>query len=116
MKVVIGNPFALEGFRLPDSDDPERVHYRPLPGEHETTFLFPEGMGLAEAVGAVVETLPRHCDLSIGPPAWIDADDVLLKKVLCQHYGISEKRKRPTRWGDGTNGPYPTHDDAKETR
>lgn len=116
MNVVIGNPFALEGFRDEHSDDPELVRYRLAPGERETTFIFPEGMSINEALLAVVETTPRHIDLSVGPPAWIECDEPLLKKMLCQHFGVSERKRRPARWGDGSNGPYITHDNnTKET-
>jgi len=110
VKVVVGNPFALEGFRDENSDEPERVRYRTIEGERETSFFFPEGMPLTEMASAVIESIPLHMDLSLGNPPWIEADDTLLKKILCQHYGISDRKKRPARWGDGTNGPYTTGD------
>lgn len=115
MKLVIGNPFALEGYRLPESDDPERVHYRPLPGERETSFYFPEGMSVSEAASVVVETIPRHMDLSFGPPAWVECDDALLRRIICNHFGVSEKVKRPARWGDGENGPYKLNPEKEST-
>ena len=108
MKVVLGNPFALEGYRDEESDNPDRILYRPVEGEKETSFYFPEGMSLTEMASAVIESMPLHMDVQAGLPAWVECDDTLLKKIICQHYGISDRKKRPTKWGDGTNGPYTT--------
>lgn len=106
MKVTIGNPFAIEGYRIEQSDDPDRVHYRSIEGERETFFDFPETVSVTEAIIIINETLPHHMDLGKGTPAWIESDDALLKKMLCQQYGVSDKKRRPAKWGDGTNGPY----------
>ena len=111
MQVEIGNPFAIEGYRIPESDDPEKVHYKTAPGERVTTLVLPDDMDVIEAVTTVVVTLPRHLDLSRGLPAWIESSDPTVKALLCQHYGINENRVRPPTWESGLNGPYPTPTD-----
>lgn len=109
MQVQIGNPFALEGYRDPSSDDPERVRYRPLPGERVTSIgPFPEGTDVGEAAALVVVTLSRHMDMTKGLPAWIESDSSVLRELLCSHYNIKPTRTRPPTWGSGANGPYPT--------
>lgn len=106
MKVVVGNPFAIEGYRDENSDNPDQVMFRSVDGERETTFQFPEDTNVTSAVFSVIESLPMHMDLSSGGPAWIECDEPMVKKILCQHFNISDRKRRPAKWGDGTNGPY----------
>lgn len=107
MKLEIGNPHAIEGYRIPNSETPDKVHYRPLPGERVTSFVFPEGIQATEAAAVVLETMPKHMD-SDGIPAWIDTDSPALHAILSEHYRLDPKRKRPIGWGQGDNGPYPS--------
>lgn len=107
MQVEIGNPCAIEGVFLEDGS----LEYRPYPGEWVTTLVIPDEVPIPEAAATVLASLERHMDIGIGAiPSWIESDRPELALMLNQHFGLRD-RTRPARWGDGTNGPYPTKAD-----
>lgn len=95
MRVVLGNNSALEGYRDPLSDDPEKVRYRSLSGERETEMVFREGIALMDAAHDVLVTIPMHM---VENPAWVECDDSTLLSMISEHFGNIPK-KRPMLWG-----------------
>ena len=109
MYVEFGNAHAIEGYRDPASDDPERVMYRRVEGQRVTSLVFPEGIGLQEAFTTAVAALGHHIEPG-QVPSWIQADNPALLTLLCEHYHIPEdKNVRPPAWGslsdDGAPAP-----------
>ena len=97
--VEIGNDKAIEGYRDPNSDDPEKVRYRPLPGQHVTRVVFPEDMALMEQFTSAVNLIAYHVAEGASP-AWIDSNSESLETLLKDHFSISTSR--PRTWGKDT--------------
>lgn len=102
MYVEFGNDKAIEGYRDPQSDDPDLVRYRPVDGERVTQVLIPEGTGLQEAFTTVVTSFGYH--IADGEkPTWIESDSPGLQTLLLEHYGISSSaNNRKKTWGKDT--------------
>lgn len=114
MWVEYGNANAIEGYRDPDSDDPELVRWREVPeAERITKVVFPEGMTLQEAFNDAVISInfnfaerevedPDHPDgvrTERHKPVWVESDSEGLKALLTEHFGLKQGHKRPARWG-----------------
>ncbi len=97
MLVEFGNEHALEGYRDPQSDNPDLVRYRPLPGERVTTFLLPDDMGLQEAYASIVGAFSYHIEGG-EKPSWIECDQPGLSTLLQEHYRVFDT-ERPAGWG-----------------
>jgi hypothetical protein len=98
--VLIGNPNAIEGFRDPTSDDPDRLRFRQAPGERTTQIAFPAEMGLIDAFNSVVVSM-GHQMATGSVPAWIETDVPELELLLLRHWNMSAtKNKRPRTWGE----------------
>lgn len=96
MWVEIGNESAIEGYRDPRSDDPEKVRYRSASGERITQMAFPEGASLNDAFQSAVKIVAYH--VAEGEkPVWIDSDNATLEQMLKAQFGI--KTSRPKEWG-----------------
>lgn len=100
MYVRIGNASAIEGYRDPNSDDPGKLRFREVPGEHITEFSFPDGIGLQEAVRGVVASLDHQ--MAKGErPAWIESDVEAVETVLLDQFNIPRRQnRRPRTWGE----------------
>ncbi len=96
MLVRFGNSEAVEAFRDPASDDPDRVLYRRLRGDLVTQCKIPPGVDEDEAFVTVLGAV-RHHMVAGSAPAWIEAEDGALGRRLAQHFGVSDKR--PVGWG-----------------
>lgn len=101
MRVEIGNDHAIEGYR-PDPDK-DLILYRSVAGEQVTRFVFPDGMGIDEAVAAVSVTMSAHMQQG-ALPAWVEADDPTLQVYLSALWHIAPDVKRPASWGSPTTG------------
>lgn len=101
--IEIGNSSALEAYRVQDSDTPDKVHYREVPGDRITTVSFPESIVGDEAFESAVAAIANH----IKPgerPAWLHSDNKDLKDRLQAFFGVKGKpRKNP--WGEDTGAP-----------
>lgn len=99
MWVEIGNASAIEGYRDPRSDDPEKVRYRPAEGQRITQVSFPEGTVLLDAFQSTVKLIDYH--IAAGEkPSWIDSDNATLEQMLKENFGV--KASRPKDWGRDT--------------
>lgn len=96
--VVFGNADAIEGYRDPDSDNPDEVLYRPLPGKRITRIIFPDSWSLQECFNATLLTVPRHFAEG-AKPAWVDSDSAGLDMLLREHYGLGDT-EIPEKWLD----------------
>jgi hypothetical protein len=103
MYLEFGNDKAIEGYRDPRSDDPEKVRHRPAPGQRITQVAFPEDTPLLEAFQSVVKLIDYHVTQG-EKPAWVDSDSAGLEKLLKEHLGI--KASRPKQWGDDTGANH----------
>jgi hypothetical protein len=102
MYVLVGNDHAIEGYRDPQSDDPELVRYRGVEGQRVTTLEFPEGLTTMEAFDATVRSLAHHIHREHAP-AWFESDSDTLKALLAEHYALPDsKAKAPRSWGKDT--------------
>lgn len=109
MWVELGNDKAQEGYRDPDSDEPDLVRYRPLDGERITTIVFPEDITLQEAfttaaaAGQVHFQADESEDNPLGHhrPTWVESDSAGLKALLSEHFGLTKatQQRRPKTWG-----------------
>lgn len=102
MLVEFGNTFAIEGYRDPLGEDPDRVLYRLLPGERVTSLVLPDGIGIMEAFATVVGAMTVHMNTADenARPSWIQSDSEGLLTLLLEHYHIRpEKNVRPATWG-----------------
>lgn len=97
MYVEFGSDSAIEGYRDPDSPEPEKVRYRPLEGQRVTRVLFPEGTSLMEAFHSAVDLVQYHM---AGAPAWVDSDSTGLESLLKEHFAVTQNR--PRTWGRDT--------------
>jgi hypothetical protein len=105
MYVHVGNNSAIEGFRDPSSDDPDKVRYRPLDGDRVTEIVFPEGLSLNEAFSTTLAVMEHHMTQD-SSPVWIESDSPGLTALLQEHWGISSaKTSRPKTWGKDTGAP-----------
>lgn len=98
--VQVGNPVAIEAYRDPSSNDPEKVRYREVGGERVTTISFPEDVEGEEAFQSALTSIAQH----IKPgekPAWIDSDDKDLKDRLQGQFKVKGKPRKKT-WGTDT--------------
>lgn len=117
MYVEFGNDKAIEGYRDPNSDDPELVRYKPIDGQRVTTVSFPEGISLQEAFTTAVTAITYHMEEG-AEPAWIESDSEGLQSLLQEHFGITaSKNNRPKAWGKDTGAtelprPGDTGEDA----
>lgn len=103
--VRFGNDTAVEAYRDPSSDDPDKVRYRAVGGQRVTTLTFLEDVPLAEAFTTAVTTVNHHFDgaqIEGTPsqdrprPAWVESDSPGLQALLTEHYGV--KASRPRSW------------------
>lgn len=102
MFVLIGNATAREPHRDQASDDPEKVLFRPLPGERVTELKFPPGTSVPQAYNETIAALGFHMEPG-SVPVWIETDNAQLKKLLLDHWGLTAtKAKRPAKWGEAT--------------
>lgn len=106
MRCDIGNDHAIEGYRL-DPDDPKTLTFRALPGEQVTTFVFPPGMDITEAIQSVAITMGTHIQEG-AVPAWVEADDPTLQVYLCALWHLDPNHKRPSTWGSPKTGDAKT--------
>lgn len=117
MWVEIGNDHAIEGYRDPNSDDPDLVRFRPLEGQRVTTSSIPDDMNLQQAFANVVAGMAYHLEEG-AKPAWIESDNESLQMLLCEHYGITKSQNtRPKTWGKDTGlaaVPLPSGQGASE--
>lgn len=97
-EVRLGNDLAIEGYRDPESDDPEQVKFKPQDGQHTTTIIMPEGLTLQEQFFTVVGTAQLHMEEGAGP-VWVEGDDETLVALLKDHWQI--EKERPKNWGTG---------------
>jgi hypothetical protein len=102
--VQIGNATAIEGYRDPDSDEPDRVRFRELPGQRTTTVQLPDDMNIVEAAQTVILSLGNHM-LADTRPVWIECDVPMLRTYLCAHFGLAESSTRPAEWGSDLVAP-----------
>jgi len=99
MYLEFGNAHAIEGYRDPRSDNPEKVRYRPAQGQRITQVAIPEGMTLNDAFQSAVRMIAYH--IAEGEkPTWIDSDNQVLERMLKEHFGV--KGLRPKEWGADT--------------
>lgn len=98
MYVEFGNDKGIEGYRDPQSDDPDLVRYRAIEGQRVTRLTYPEGMTLNEAFQSTVTAIGYHVAEG-GRPSWVESDSAGLKALLCENYGIDPNRQRPRTWG-----------------
>ena len=102
MYVHVGNSNAIEGFRDPSSDDPDKVRYRPLDGDRVTEVAFPEGTSLNEAFATTLAVMEHHMAQG-STPSWIESDSEGLTSLLQEHWGLAaSKTSRPKTWGKDT--------------
>lgn len=101
MFVEFGNATAIEGYRDPNSDDPEKVRYREAPGQRITQVVFPEGTTLMDAFRDTVQLAVYHLGQG-NAPAWIDSDEASLEALLEDHFGLNRRHRRPKNWGQDT--------------
>lgn len=113
MKVLLGNKTAVECYRDPASDDPDKVRMRPIEGQRVTEFVFPEGVGLQEALSTIQASMPFHFAEG-SKPVWVESDSAGLEAVLKEQFGISSKLNRPASWGQDTGGAQVTLDKPKD--
>jgi hypothetical protein len=109
MKIFIGNPWAIEAYI-----DGDAMLWRSVGGERVTEFYYPDAMPEgspdlpwtpASVASSVIGQISYHMKPG-NPPPWIESDNPLVAAILCDHFGVDPKRKRPKTWGDGMNGPY----------
>jgi len=99
MQVIIGNPNPIEVVRQEDGSLTVRSLFR----ESETTLRYPEGMDVYSAALATIDALGSHMARD-AVPAWIESDEPVLKRLLCEHYGTKQHATRPGDWGRYTGG------------
>lgn len=105
MYVHVGNNSAIEGYRDPSSDDPDKVRYRPLEGDRVTEIVIPDGTSLNEAFSTVLAVMDHHM-IEGSAPAWIESDSEGLTALLREHWDLSAaKTSRPKTWGKDTGAP-----------
>lgn len=97
MYLEFGSDSAIEGYRDPEGEDPEKVLYRPLEGQRVTRVVFPEDTGIMEAFRSATELVRYHMQ---GDPVWINSDSESLEKLLKEHFSVS--KGRPRTWGKDT--------------
>lgn len=96
MYAHIGNPEPIEAVRDPRTGE---VKWRRLPSEGVTSFNFPEGTTVQDAVLIVADALPHHMAPDSNP-VWVETDNKDLTRRLCVQYDIPvTKNKRPATWG-----------------
>lgn len=114
MWVEFGNDQAIEGYRDANSDDPDLVRWRDVPGQRVTRFEFPEGTPLTEALNYLAngqqfhfaETEVEDANHPEGvrtdrhKPAWVESDSEALKMLCVEQFGLAaHKANRTKTWG-----------------
>lgn len=97
MKLVLGNEHAIEGYRDPNSENPEQVLYRELEGQRTTEINFSPGLGPIDAFSQVLNIVSKHFAPGTGP-SWVEGDDEALVTLVKRHFNITAKG-RPKNWG-----------------
>lgn len=105
MWVEFGNENAVEGYRDPTAENPDKVLWRPLEGQRITSVTFPEDVRLQEAFTTAVSAISMHFandgDGNTHSPTWVDSDNEGLKTLLQEQFGVQGKA-RPKTWGKDT--------------
>lgn len=104
MYVDIGIDNAKEGYRDPDSDNPELVRFRPIEGQYTVHAEIPEGTGLRDAFIEVTTALENHQQDPEPDQArrvrWVQSDSEGLLSLLTSEWGLTAQgNKRPKGWG-----------------
>jgi hypothetical protein len=99
--IEVGTDQAKEGYRDPDSDDPELVRYRDVDGQRIVTLTVPDGVNLNEAFRTIVAALELHL-VEGSVPAWVEANNANLVNMIVDQYQI-DGNERPEDWGHHTN-------------
>lgn len=98
MRVELGNEAPIEGYRDPESDDPELVRYRRVEGKRITSIDIPTGKSLGDAFRLVTGLVPYHFAKNSNP-VWVESDSPGLTALLAEHYGLDpENAGRPADW------------------
>lgn len=106
--VLMGNPCAVEAYRDPRSDDPDKVRYREVAGDRVTEVHLPDGEPLSHAYATILDVYQRHFGAAV-PPLWIECEEPGLKALLLDHFDRMRfalppdtpliGRGRPAGWG-----------------
>lgn len=107
MRIYIGNPYAIEAF----AGDDGSTQWRSAPGERVTEFFYPEDVPTDHpdppwTPSTVASSVINQISYHMAPdtvPVWIEADNDLVRAILCDHFRLDLKRAvRPKTWGDGS--------------
>jgi len=99
MRVNLGNEAPIEGYRDPESGDPELVRYRRVEGGKRVTHVdIPSGKSMGDAFRLVTGLVPYHFAKGAGP-VWVESESPGLTALLAEHYGLDpDKAGRPADW------------------
>lgn len=98
MLIHVGNANAIEPTTGPDGQQ----EWTSYDGERVTTFRIDDATSAGDAAAIVISTLPHMMNQS-ATPWWIECDDnLMVRDILLNHFGLAADTVRPQEWGDGT--------------
>jgi hypothetical protein len=90
---------AVEGFY----DDDDKLKFQPLYGERTTRFVFPPDTSAPVAAREAISALTHHIreERHGGGKSlvWIESNDAALRNLLCEHFGVDKRKRKPASWG-----------------
>ena len=95
----VGTNSAVEAYRDPLSDDPEKIRYRALSGERIVHLEISDDDVYTDAVHDCVESIRLHLQRDTNP-LWIECTNGRIQEALLANYGLSlSAARRPVDWG-----------------
>lgn len=94
MYALLGNASAIESKKTEDEDGTPSLEQRPIEGRQVTTFEFPEGISLGDALLSVRDAWRYHS--ANDAPDWVESDNEVLATLLGGEYDCPTTR--PDDW------------------